>query len=94
MFALKASPTFPDISPACLINSSKFPYSFIHLTAVFSPTLGTDGKLSDGSPRNAAKSGYCAGVNSYLSNTACGVIRAMSETPLRAYKTVIESFTN
>ena len=92
--ALNDSPTLPDISSACLISSSKFPYSLIHLTAVFSPTLGTDGKLSDGSPLKAAKSGYCSGVNSYFSNTAAGVIRAISETPFLAYKTVIESLTS
>ena len=30
--------------------------------AVFSPMPGTPGRLSLGSPRNAAYSGYCAGV--------------------------------
>ena len=30
----------------------------IHFAAVFSPTPGMDGKLSLGSPRKAAKSGY------------------------------------
>ena len=33
------------------------------LAAVFSPTPGTPGRLSDGSPRRAAYSGYCAGVH-------------------------------
>ena len=32
------------------------------LAAVFSPTPGTPGRLSDGSPRMAAYCGYCAGV--------------------------------
>ena len=53
----------------------------IHLAAVFSPTPGIDGKLSLGSPRNAAKSGYCSGVIPYFSETASGVMRAISLTP-------------
>ena len=31
------------------------------LAAVFSPTPGTPGRLSDGSPRSAAYCGYCVG---------------------------------
>jgi hypothetical protein len=38
------------------------PYLAISLAAVFSPTPGTPGRLSLGSPRIAAYSGYCAGV--------------------------------
>ena len=38
------------------------PYVLISLAAVFSPTPGTPGRLSLGSPRRAAYSGYCAGV--------------------------------
>ena len=53
----------------------------IHLAAVFSPTPGIEGKLSLGSPRRAAKSGYWAGVIPYFSITASGVMRAISETP-------------
>ena len=39
-----------------------------------SPTPGTPGMLSAVSPRNAARSGYCAGLTWYLSSTACGVM--------------------
>ena len=38
------------------------PYVWISLAAVFSPTPGMPGRLSLGSPRIAAYSGYCAGV--------------------------------
>ena len=59
------------------------PNSRIHLAAVFSPTPGMWAGCRDGSPRSAAKSGYCPGVRPYFSSTAAGVMRAMSETPLR-----------
>ena len=36
------------------------------------PTPGMPGRLSLGSPRSAAKSGYCFGVNPYFSTTASG----------------------
>ena len=49
------------------ISSCKEPYSTIHFAAVFSPTPGTEGKLSLGSPRSAAKSGYCSGDIPYFS---------------------------
>ena len=48
------------------------PYSRTHLAAVFSPTPGMLGRLSLGSPRSAAKSGYCAGVRPYFSSTSAG----------------------
>ena len=76
------------------INSWREPYSTIHFDAVFSPTPGTDGKLSLGSPRNAAKSGYCSGLMPYFSCTASGVMRVKSLTPRFGYKTVVFSFTN
>jgi len=57
------------------------PNCLIHLAAVFSPTPGILGRLSEGSPRSAAKSGYCEGVRPYFSSTASGVKRTMSETP-------------
>ncbi|COZ18715.1 Uncharacterised protein [Mycobacterium tuberculosis] len=41
------------------------------------------GRLSLGSPRSAAKSGYCLGVSPYFSTTASGVKRVSSLTPLR-----------
>ena len=74
------------------MSFSRLPYSAIHFAAVFSPTPGIDGKLSLGSPRKAAKSGYCAGVNPYFSITASGVIRARSVTPRFGYKTVVFEF--
>ena len=37
----------------------------------------------EGSPRSAAKSGYCAGVRPYFSSTAAGVNRVISLTPRR-----------
>ena len=46
-----------------------------------SPSPGMPGRLSLGSPRSAANSGYCAGVRPYFSSTASGVILRMSETP-------------
>ena len=51
-------PTFPPTLSTLEINSLSDPYSMIHLAAVFSPTPGIDGRLSLGSPRRAAKSGY------------------------------------
>jgi hypothetical protein len=49
------------VSTLAKIPSSP-PWSLISFAAVFSPTPGTPGRLSDGSPRIAAYSGYCAGV--------------------------------
>ena len=50
----------------CLSRLAKMPssppYVVISLAAVFSPTPGTPGRLSLGSPRSAAYSGYCVGV--------------------------------
>ena len=89
IFARSESPTFPPTVPALANNFSRLPYSAIHFAAVFSPTPGIDGKLSLGSPRNAAKSGYCAGVKPYFSTTASGVIRARSVTPRFGYNTVV-----
>ena len=37
------------------------PVGVSSLAAVFSPTPGTPGRLSDGSPRRAASSGYSSG---------------------------------
>ena len=89
IFARSESPTFPPTDPILSINFSRLPYSAIHFAAVFSPTPGIDGRLSLGSPRSAAKSGYCAGVNPYFSMTASGVMRARSVTPRLGYKTVV-----
>ena len=89
IFARSESPTFPPTESIFSINFSRLPYSAIHFAAVFSPTPGIEGKLSLGSPRKAAKSGYCAGVNPYFSMTASGVIRARSVTPRFGYKTVV-----
>ncbi|CAB4722252.1 unannotated protein [freshwater metagenome] len=60
-------PTLPANLSTLAKSSLRDPYSTIHLAAVFSPTPGTDGKLSLGSPRKAAKSGYCAGDIPYFS---------------------------
>ena len=78
-----ASPALPFTSSTRSTSASREPYSRTHLAAVFSPTLGMLGRLSLGSPRSAAKSGYCAGVSPYLASTSPGVKRVMSETPLR-----------
>ena len=64
------------------------------MVAVFSPTDGMLGRLSLGSPRSAAKSGYCDGVRPYFSAIVAGVKRHMSETPLRGYSTVTWSLTS
>ena len=81
IFALSDSPTLPPIPAVFASNFSSEPNSIIHFAAVFSPTPGIEGKLSLGSPRSAAKSGYCAGVKPYFSKTASGVILAKSVTP-------------
>ena len=57
------------------------PYCWMSLVAVFSPSPGMPGRLSLGSPRSAANSGYCSGLRPYFSCTASGVIRFMSDTP-------------
>ena len=61
MWARNDSPTFPVIESAFEISFSNEPFSTIHLAAVFSPTPGTEGKLSLGSPRSAAKSQAAGG---------------------------------
>ncbi len=71
----------PLTSSARSTNSANEPNWLIHFAAVFSPTPGMPGRLSDGSPRRAAKSGYWAGVNPYFSTTFSGVNRVSSETP-------------
>ena len=76
------------------MSAESDPYSAIHFVAVFSPTPGIEGKLSLGSPRSAAKSGYCSGVSPYFSKTAEGVISANSLTPFFGYKTVTSLETN
>ena len=58
------------------------------MAAVFSPTPGMPGRLSLGSPRSAAKSGYCAGESPYFASTSSGVNLVRSLTPLRGYSTV------
>ncbi|CAB5055152.1 unannotated protein [freshwater metagenome] len=67
MLARRESPTFPPTFSACARSSTSDPYSTTHLAAVFSPTPGIEGKLSLGSPRSAAKSGYCSGDIPYFS---------------------------
>ncbi len=66
------SPTLPLTVSTWSTSASSEPYSRIHLAAVFSPTLGMLGRLSLGSPRSAAKSGYCAGDRPYLASTSAG----------------------
>ena len=73
---------------------ARLPNSRTHFDAVFSPTPGMFGRLSEGSPRRAAKSGYWAGVRPYLASTSSGVNLVMSETPLRGYSTVTCGLTS
>lgn len=82
-FARSASPTLPLTLSTLSTSACSDPYSAIHLVAVFSPTPGMPGRLSLGSPRSAAKSGYCVGLSPYFSCTASGVNRVSSLTPLR-----------
>lgn len=81
-WSLKFCPALPLTSSARATSCSKEPNWLIHFAAVFSPTPGIPGRLSDGSPRRAAKSGYCCGVSPYFSSTFSGVKRVSSETPL------------
>ena len=89
-----ASPALPLTSSTRLTRSSSEPNSLTHLVAVFSPTPGMPGRLSLGSPRMAAKSGYCWGVSPYFSSTAAGVKRDMSVMPRRVIRTVTWSSTS
>ena len=52
------------------------------------------GRLSLGSPRTAAKSGYWDGDKPYFSNTASGVKRVISVMPRRVISTVTRSETS
>ena len=81
-----ASPALPLTSSTRLTSSSSEPNSLTHLVAVFSPTPGMPGRLSLGSPRIAAKSGYCWGVSPYFSSTAAGVKRDMSVMPAAGHQ--------
>ena len=65
-FSRSASPTLPLTVSTPATSASSDPNSRTHLAAVFSPTPGMPGRLSLGSPRSAAKSGYCAGVKPVL----------------------------
>ena len=62
-FARSASPALPLTSSTRSVSSASEPNSRTHLAAVFSPTPGMLGRLSLGSPRSAAKSGYWVGVS-------------------------------
>jgi hypothetical protein len=73
---------------------SSEPKSAIHFVAVFSPTPGIFGRLSLGSPRIAAKSGYCSGVSPYFSRTADGVNLVISLMPRRVMRAVTWSVTS
>ncbi len=77
------SPALPLTSSTRSTSAVSEPNSRIHLAAVFSPTPGMLGRLSLGSPRRAAKSGYCAGVSPYFASTSSGVNRISSDTPRR-----------
>ncbi len=63
------------------MSDATSPYCWMSLVAVFSPSPGMPGRLSLGSPRSAANSGYCSGDRPYFSWTLSGVMRRMSETP-------------
>ena len=80
-WARSASPALPFTSSTRSTSVASEPNSRTHLAAVFSPTLGMLGRLSDGSPRSAAKSGYCTGVRPYFASTSSGVNRVSSDTP-------------
>ena len=71
-FSRSASPALPLTSSTRFTRFSSDPNSVIHFVAVFSPTPGMDGRLSLGSPRSAAKSGYWAGVRPYFSSRPAG----------------------
>ena len=71
-WARSASPALPFTSSTRFTRFSSEPNSTIHFVAVFSPTPGIDGRLSLGSPRRAAKSGYWAGVSPYFSCRLAG----------------------
>ena len=51
---LRFSPTTPVIDSAFFLIPSKSPYSFNHFAAVFWPTFGTPGILSEESPVRAS----------------------------------------
>ena len=69
-----ASPALPLTSSTRLTRFSSEPNSTIHLVAVFSPTPGMEGRLSLGSPRRAAKSGYCCRGQPVLFDQGGGVV--------------------
>ena len=62
----------PSPCRRCSISARSEPYSRTHFAAVFSPTPGMPGRLSLGSPRSAAKSGYCAGLRPYFASHLLG----------------------
>ena len=89
-----ASPALPLTSSTRSTRACSEPNSAIHLVAVFSPTPGMPGRLSLGSPRTAAKSGYCAGESPYFSVTVAGVKRVISVMPRLVISTVTWSETS
>ncbi len=60
-FAARFSRSLGVCSSRCPKTPSRSPYLVSSLAAVFSPTPGTPGRLSEGSPRSAASSTYCDG---------------------------------
>ena len=89
-----ASPALPLTSSTRSTRAASEPNSAIHLVAVFSPTPGMPGRLSLGSPRTAAKSGYCAGESPYFSATVSGVKRVISVMPRLVISAVTLSETS
>ena len=60
-WAARLARSFGDSASRWAKRVSRSPYSLTSLAAVFSPTPGTPGRLSEGSPRSAASSGYFSG---------------------------------
>ena len=79
--------SFPFSSSVRASSSSTEPNSWTSLAAVFSPTPGTPGMLSEVSPLSATYSRYFDGGSPKRSSTAASSIRAMSEIPRRLNRT-------
>ena len=66
---LRLSPTTPLIESAFFLIVSMSPYSLSHFAAVFCPTFGTPGMLSDVSPTRASISIIWLGLTPNFSKT-------------------------
>ena len=90
------TPGLMALSSMCSYTPSRLSKRWMRSRAVFSPTPGTPGMLSEVSPIRLFTSMSCLGFTPYFSTTAASSITTVSLRPIRvaAKSTVTCSFTS